>query len=91
MFPPTRTRVAAGGAYPVSALVRHRYWLLQRRVGVDRKPKLADGGVEASNARTAAALSDRITRDLRGADTPARDAADSLRSGRVRITVRTWP
>jgi hypothetical protein len=91
LFPPIRTRVAAGGAYPASALVRHRYRLLQRRVGVDRSPTLADGGVDESNARVADALSDRVANDLRRAGASPDDVAAALRLGRVRITVRTWP
>ncbi len=89
LFPPTRTRVAAGGRD--GAVLRHRYRLAERRFGVEEHASLTDDGVDAANERLAAALSDRIERDLREADVPPRAAAEGVRVGRVRIVVRTWP
>ncbi|MFB6102027.1 MAG: hypothetical protein ABEJ73_05625 [Haloplanus sp.] len=91
LFPPTRTRVAAGGSPPASAVIRHRYRRAERRFGVERSATLADGGVGTANDRLAAAVSDRIARDLRRTNASASDAADSVRLDRVHITVRTWP
>jgi len=89
LFPPTRTRTAAGGR--ASALVRHRYRLTERRFGVDGHATLADGGVDDSNERLAARLSDRVSRDLHESNASARELAGRVRLGRVRIVVRTWP
>jgi len=89
LFPPTRTRLAAGER--ASSLVRHRYRLAERRFGVDGHTTLSDGDVDAANDRLAAALSDRIARDLRGANVSASTAAERVGVGRVRIVVRTWP
>jgi hypothetical protein len=91
LFPPTRTRTAAGGSRPVSAVVRHRYRRAEERFGVGQSATLANGDVDDANDRLAAAVSDRVARDLRSANASARTAADGLRIGRVRITVRTWP
>jgi hypothetical protein len=89
LFPPTRTRIAAGGSS--SALVRHRYRRAEHRLGVDRHARLADGGVDTANDRLAAALSRRVSRDLRRANVSIRSVDGRVRLGRVRITVRTWP
>lgn len=91
LFAPTRTRIAAGGASPSAALVRHRYRRVARCLGVTRSPRLANGGVEDTNDRLESALSDRIARDLRSSNTSATAAAERVRLGRVRIVVRTWP
>ncbi|GAB6862306.1 hypothetical protein JCM17092_23950 [Haloplanus litoreus] len=89
LFPPTRTRIAAGGR--ASALVRHRYRLAEHRFGVDGHATLTDGGVDDSNERLAAGLSDRVSRDLRESNASARELAGRVRIGQVRIVVRTWP
>jgi hypothetical protein len=91
LFPPTRTRVAAGGASQSSALVRHRYHRAAHRFGSTPPTGLGDGGVEAANDRLEAALAERVARDLRVTNTSATAAADAARLGRVRIVVRTWP
>jgi len=92
-FPPTRTRIAAGGGSPESALVRHRYRRLAGRLNVTRSPRptLADGGVADANDRLEAAVAERVRRDLRASNTSAAAAAEGVRLGRVRIVVRTWP
>lgn len=89
LFPPTRTRIAASGASPSAALVRHRYYRASARVGMTPPEGLGDGGAEAANDRLEAALSERIARDLRTTNAPV--AADAIRPDRVRIVVRTWP
>jgi len=91
LFPPTRTRIAAGGSSPSAALVSHRYRRVSRRLGITRSPWLADGGVDDANDRLESALSDRIARDLRATNASATSAAEGVRVGRVRIVVRTWP
>lgn len=91
LFPPTRTRMVAGGGSPSGALVRHRYRRLAQSLGVSRSPRLADGGVDDANDRLESALSDRVARDLRSSNTSATAAADGVRLDRVRIVVRTWP
>jgi hypothetical protein len=92
-FPPTRTRIAAGGGSSESALVRHRYRRLSNRLNVTRAPRptLADGGVADANDRLEAAAAERVRRDLRASNTSAAAAAEGVRLGRVRIVVRTWP
>ncbi|QGX94694.1 hypothetical protein EI982_07745 [Haloplanus rallus] len=89
LFPPTRTRQAAGGR--ASSLVRHRYRLAERRFGADGRATPADGDVDDANDRLAAALSERVARDLRGSNASASAAAERVGVGRVRIVVRTWP
>lgn len=91
LFPPTRTRVAAGGARPVSVVVRHRYQRVAERFGVDGPTRLSSGGVGDANDRLAAAVSDRVASDLRATNTSRRAASERVSLGRVRITVRTWP
>jgi hypothetical protein len=89
LFPPTRTRIAAGERD--AALVRHRCRLAERRVGVDGRATLAHGGVAAANDRLATALSDRVAADLHGTNASTRRVVERVRLGRVRIVVRTWP
>jgi hypothetical protein len=90
LFPPTRTRVAAGGGRPVSAVVRHRYRRVAERFGVD-EPANPASSVDDANDRLAAAVADRVVRDLRATNASVRAASDRVGLGRVRITVRTWP
>lgn len=90
VFPPDRTRIAAGGGSPTAALVRHRYRRGAARLGVTR-PVSPASGVEDTNDRLEAALSARIARDLRATNASAATAAEGVRLGRVRIVVRTWP
>jgi hypothetical protein len=92
-FPPTRTRIAAGGGSPESALVRHRYRRLAGLLDASRsrRPTLADGGVADDNDRLERAVAERVRRDLRVSNTSAASAAEGVRLGRVRIVVRTWP
>lgn len=92
-FPPTRTRIAAGGGSPESALVRHRYRRLSSRLNVTRSPRptLADGSVADANDRLEAAVAERVRRDLRASNTSTTVAAEGVRLDRVRIVVRTWP
>lgn len=90
LFPPERTRIASGGGSPTAALVRHRYRRAATRLGVDRAVT-PESGVDATNDRLEAALSDRISRDLHAANVSATAAANGVRLGRVRIVVRTWP
>lgn len=89
LFPPTRTRIAASGASPSAALVRHRYRRASAGIGVAPPTELGDGGVGTANDRLEAALSERVARELR--TTNATTTADTVRLGRVRIVVRTWP
>jgi hypothetical protein len=90
LFPPTRTRIAASGASPSAALVRHRYHRASARLGMTPPEGLDDGGVEAANGRLEAALSERVARDLRTTNASP-TAAETVRLDRVRIVVRTWP
>ena len=91
LFPPSRTRTAAGGSRPVSAVVRHRYRGVTAQFGVERSATLASGDVDETNERLAAAVAERVRRDVQASNASARDIADGVRLGRVRITVRTWP
>jgi hypothetical protein len=90
LFPPTRTRHAAGGDDPTATVTRRRYRRVARIVDADTGPP-ADGDVRASNDRLASALADRVARDLRDRNGSVAAAARGVRVGRVRITVRTWP
>jgi hypothetical protein len=91
LFPPARTRIAAGGESPESALVRHRYRRLATRLDVNGSPTLAEGGVADANSRLEAAVAERVDRDLHASNASATTAAEGVRLGRVRIVVRTWP
>lgn len=91
LFPPTRTRIAAGSPPPTSRLVRRRYHRAERLFGVAPPAVLADGGVDATNDRLAGAVSERVARDLHSTNTSARRVAGRVRLDSVRIVVRTWP
>ncbi|WP_248897498.1 DUF7284 family protein [Haloplanus halobius] len=89
LFPPTRTRIAAGRESPTATLVRQRYRRTSRLFGVSRRSNLSGGEVEAANDRLASAMADRIARDASRSNASMRRTA--VRIDQVRITVRTWP
>ncbi len=91
LFPPTRTRLAASDSSASALLVRHRYRRAERILGVTRSTTLVDGGVDTGNGRLTAALAKRVAHDLRSRNASATSVAETVRVGRVRIVVRTWP
>ncbi|MFB6302247.1 MAG: hypothetical protein ABEH78_05235 [Haloferacaceae archaeon] len=91
LFPPAAMRFALGADYPASAFARQRYaraaQLSSARGVVEHVRR---GEVRAANRRLAAALADRVERDLRREfDSPAA-VARAVAVDRVRIVVRRW-
>lgn len=90
VFPPTRTRVALRGGYPVAALVVHRYGRFGDVYGVDLEEPISERRPADANERLSAAVADRIEDDLRSQfDTPE-TAARAVRVDRVSLVVRRW-
>lgn len=86
-FPPDRTRRAL---LDDRERVRRRYRHAARALGVDVSAAVAASDAGRANRLLAAALTDRVERDLRTRyDTPER-AADALALDSVRVVVRTW-
>lgn len=90
LFPPERLRDAVGGDDPDAALARYRYRRGGDLLDVDAEVDVARGRTEAANERLTAALTRHFERDLRREHDSPRAAAQAVRVGRVRVTVRTW-
>lgn len=88
LFPPEETGRSLSG--PGRSLAMARYRALGDRYGVPVERALERGGPRRANERLRATMTDRIAVDMRSAfDSPAA-AADAVRVGTVRITVRGW-
>lgn len=87
-LPPSSLRLSLRGDYPVDALAAHRYWRVGHLLGVGALPEPDE--VEATNARLADALVDRIERDLRGRYASPVAAARAVRVDTVDLVVRRW-
>ncbi|GCF15011.1 hypothetical protein Harman_29460 [Haloarcula mannanilytica] len=88
LFPPTQSKYALRGDYPSDVLMRARY---------ERMAELTDAGVAVEHQSTAemnreltAALAARLRADMRSRYESPEDAARTVRTSRVRVTVRTW-
>ncbi|MFC5367043.1 DUF7284 family protein [Salinirubrum litoreum] len=94
LLPPSETRFALHGDYPVSALTRHRYLRLAHLFGVDLDGSIAEDPAETNVTRATrlltAGLADSLSQSFRqSASSPGVDGPE-ITVGRVRITVRTW-
>lgn len=104
-LPPKQMRFALHGDYPVSAFAANRYARFALLTSDDVAERTASkqvvseqvvgehvvaGDVHSANDVIAAALAERIERDLRSHYDDPRTAARSVRIDRVRIVVRTW-
>jgi len=89
LFPPERSRLARSGDYPAGRLMTTRY----RRMAT-----LTDAGdlrvsaenPEELNGRLRRALAAKLAQDMRTRFEDPTAAAETVRTGTVRITVRTW-
>lgn len=104
-LPPKQMRFALSGDYPVSALAANRYARFALLTSGDETEHtageradservvghhIAAGDVHSANDVIAAALTERIERDLRSQYDDPRAAARAVHLDRVRIVVRTW-
>lgn len=88
-FPPTETRLALRGDYPVDALTAQRYHRMGSVLGVQLQ---TDGATNVSdvNDRLATALARRLEADLAERYPSPAAAADDVDTATVHVTVRTW-
>lgn len=87
LFPPRRTRVALQGGAADAVVVRERFASMRSAYGSETSLRV---GVEPATSGLAVAVSDRTERAIeRRFETP-RAAAESIRTDRVTVVVRTW-
>lgn len=86
-FPPARTRRAL---LDDRERVRRRYRRAASALDADLGEALAAADAERANRRLAAALAERVERDLRARYDRPGAAADALELDSVRVVVRTW-
>lgn len=89
-FPASATRSALLSGYPTRQLVTVRYVRLARALDTDVTGDVRAADVAGANRALTEALTDRFAADMHGRFETAMAAADAVRVGRVRITVRTW-
>lgn len=90
LFPPRKGRLALAGDPPVETLVEHRYARASEQYGARTAEAIQRGDTRAANQRLATAIGERVAADLRGRFESPEAAADELRLGDVKISVRTW-
>lgn len=90
LFPPGPARLALGGDYPVSRLVRHRYRRAAAEFGADVDGPLRRDDPHAANARLVDAVAPVLAREMRRRFETPGAAADAVRTGTVRVVVRRW-
>lgn len=89
LFPPEQAQLALDSDYPSDRLVTNRYQRMAALTGAgDLAP--ASTASEELNADLTAALAETVEADMRSRFDSPEDAADSVRTGTVTITVRTW-
>lgn len=89
LFPPDATHLALEGDYPSNRLARTRYRRMGALVGAGELP-VQSNDPAGLNDRVTDALAVELREDLRDRfDSPA-EAASSVESGTIRVTVRTW-
>ncbi|AUV81021.1 hypothetical protein C2R22_04555 [Salinigranum rubrum] len=87
LFPPRRTRVALRGGAADAVVVRERFASMRSTYGSETT---FDAGVEPATTDLAVAVAERTERSFeRRFETP-RAAAESVRTARVTVVVRTW-
>lgn len=90
LVPAEAARITLRGDDPGAALLEYRYARLAARTNASVAAPLATEDTTAANARIAASLAERTTRDLRANYDRPDDAADAVSVSTVRIVVRTW-
>lgn len=90
LFPPGASEDALLGDYPVNRLVTYRYRRLGSLLEANVSAAVQSNNVGGANAALADALSDRLAADMRPQFESPAAAADAVRVGTVRLTVRTW-
>lgn len=89
LFPPESTRLALQGDYPSNRLARTRYRRMGALVGTGELSVRSNAPARL-NAEVRDALAAKLRQDLRSRfDSPAA-AASAVRTGSIRVTVRTW-
>jgi len=89
LFPPERTRLARAGDYPANELTTARYRRLATLTDAGEL-RVTEESPETLNDRVQRALAAELSRDMRTRFDDPTAAAETIRTGTVRITVRTW-
>lgn len=87
LFPPRQTRVALQGGGADAVVVRERFSSMRSAYDAETTLK---GGLNPASTALAVAVSNRTEQSLEKRFETPRAAADSVRTGRVYIVVRTW-
>lgn len=89
LFPPEQAQLALDGGYPSNRLMATRYQRMAALTGAD---ELAVDNTSAAtmNGNLTTALAETFEADMRNRFDSPEAAADSVRTGRITITVRTW-
>jgi hypothetical protein len=92
LFDPEGAWLALRGDEPVSTLVTYRYRRTGALLGVEGRvdDSIASYDVEAANEHLRRALAERFEADMRDRYATPRAAAESVSTGVVVVTVRTW-
>ena len=90
LFPPEAAEDALLGDYPVDRLVAYRYRQMGRLLGANVTAAVRANDVERANAALTDSLADRLAADMRTQFESPAAAAERVRVGTVRVTVRTW-
>lgn len=90
LLPDNRVDASVFRESPATVATTHRYETIAESTGTAVSGLLASGSVEAAHNRVVASLARKFADDMRNRfDTPAA-AAETVRTGTVRITVRRW-
>jgi len=89
LFPPERSRLARAGDYPANRLTRERYRQMAMLTDAGTV-RVAQTDPETLNGQLQRALAAALSRDMRARFADPTAAAETVRTGTVRITVRTW-
>ena len=89
LFPPERSRLASTGDYPANRLTTARYRRMATVSGAGTIP-VSEAEPTELNEQLRRALAVKLSRDMRTRFDDPTAAAETVRTGSVRITVRTW-
>jgi hypothetical protein len=90
LFTPEETWLALRADRPVSTLVTSEYRHAAALLGTEVEPALSRYDVAAANENLTTALAERFERDLRERFASPTAAAETVSTGVVVVTVRTW-
>lgn len=90
LFPPSETRTALLGDFPVAQLTTYRYERLGTLVGTNVTAQARANNATGANAQLTAHLSERLAGDMRHRFESPRTAARAVSVDTVRLTVRVW-